>query len=76
MAEIFFTITGTNHWHGSEFIKPDMKVKLVSPLVIPYVMKIEARIVISKLIKSIFLFLSKELVLSHETGINKILDSL
>ena len=23
-----FTITGTNHYHGKEFIKPDMQVKL------------------------------------------------
>ncbi len=29
MAEIYFTITGTCHWHGTEFIEPNMKVKLV-----------------------------------------------
>lgn len=29
MSEIYFTIAGTNHWHGQEFIKPGMKVKLV-----------------------------------------------
>ena len=29
MSEIYFTITGTCHWHGTEFIEPDMKVKLV-----------------------------------------------
>lgn len=29
MSEIYFTITGTHHWHGTEFIEPDMKVKLV-----------------------------------------------
>lgn len=25
----FFTITGTSHYHGSEFLKPGMKVKLI-----------------------------------------------
>ena len=29
MSEIYFTITGTNHWHGQEFIEPKMQVKLV-----------------------------------------------
>ena len=29
MSDIYFTITGTHHWHGTEFIEPDMKVKLV-----------------------------------------------
>ncbi len=29
MSEIYFTIAGTNHWHGQEFIEPQMKVKLV-----------------------------------------------
>ncbi len=29
MSEIYFTIAGTNHWHGQEFIEPKMKVKLV-----------------------------------------------
>ena len=29
MAEIYFTIAGTNHHHGQEFIEPKMEVKLV-----------------------------------------------
>ncbi len=29
MSEIYFTIVGTNHWHGKEFIEPKMQVKLV-----------------------------------------------
>jgi len=29
MNKIFFTITGTNHHYGHDFIEPDMKVKLV-----------------------------------------------
>ena len=29
MSEIYFTIAGTNHWHGQEFIEPGMKEKLV-----------------------------------------------
>ena len=29
MSEIYFTIAGTNHWYGQEFIEPQMKVKLV-----------------------------------------------
>lgn len=29
MSEIYFTIAGTNHWHGQEFIEPKMQVKLV-----------------------------------------------
>ena len=29
MSEIYFTIAGTNNWHGQEFIEPGMKVKLV-----------------------------------------------
>ena len=29
MSEVYFTIAGTNHWHGQEFIEPGMKVKLV-----------------------------------------------
>lgn len=29
MAEIYFTISGTNHHHGQEFIEPKMEVKLV-----------------------------------------------
>ena len=28
MEEIFFTITGTRHYHGTEFLKEGMKVKL------------------------------------------------
>ena len=28
MAKIYFTIAGTNHWHGSEFLKEGMRVKL------------------------------------------------
>lgn len=27
MSEIYFTIAGTNHWHGQEFIEPKMQVK-------------------------------------------------
>ena len=29
MADIYFTITGTNHHHGNEFLKPGMSVKLI-----------------------------------------------
>ena len=29
MAEIYFTIAGTNHHHGQDFLEPKMKVKLV-----------------------------------------------
>ncbi len=29
MSEIYFTITGTNHWYGQEFIEPGMLVRLV-----------------------------------------------
>ena len=29
MSEIYFTIAGTNHWHGDEFIELKMEVKLV-----------------------------------------------
>lgn len=28
MSDIYFTITGTNHWQGKEFIEPGMKVRL------------------------------------------------
>lgn len=28
MNEVFFTITGTRHYHGTEFMKEGMKVKL------------------------------------------------
>ena len=29
MKDIFFTLTGTNHYYGSDFLKNGMKVKLV-----------------------------------------------
>ena len=29
MEKIYFTITGTNHYFGNEFLKQDMKVKLI-----------------------------------------------
>lgn len=29
MAGIYFTIAGTNHHHGQDFLEPKMKVKLV-----------------------------------------------
>lgn len=29
MADIYFTIAGTNHHHGQDFIEPKMEVKLV-----------------------------------------------
>ena len=29
MKKIYFTVTGTQHYFGKEFIEPDMKVKLV-----------------------------------------------
>ena len=29
MEKIYFTITGTNHYFGNEFLKPDMKVRLI-----------------------------------------------
>ena len=29
MSDIFFTIAGTNYYHGQEFIEPGMKVKLI-----------------------------------------------
>lgn len=29
MKRTYFTLTGTNHYHGREFLKPDMKVHLV-----------------------------------------------
>ena len=29
MAECYFTIAGTNHHHGQDFLEPKMKVKLV-----------------------------------------------
>ncbi len=32
MSEIYFTIAGTNHHHGQEFIELDMPVKLIKEL--------------------------------------------
>ncbi len=29
MKKIYFTITGTKHHHGKEFLEPDMKVQLI-----------------------------------------------
>ena len=29
MADIYFTIAGSNHYHGTDFFEPDMKVELV-----------------------------------------------
>lgn len=29
MEKIYFTITGTNHYFGNEFLKQDMKVRLI-----------------------------------------------
>lgn len=28
MAKIYFTLTGTKYYHGNEFLKPGMKIKL------------------------------------------------
>ena len=28
MAKVFITLTGTKYYHGNEFLKPGMKVKL------------------------------------------------
>jgi hypothetical protein len=28
MSEVYFTLTGTKHYYGSDFIEPGMKVKL------------------------------------------------
>ncbi len=28
MNEMFFTLTGTNHYYGTDFLKPEMEVKL------------------------------------------------
>ena len=28
MAKIYFTLTGTKYYHGNEFLKPGMKLKL------------------------------------------------
>ncbi len=36
MAKIFFTITGTKYYHGSEFLKKGKKVKLVKEPDNPY----------------------------------------
>lgn len=32
MSKIYFTIAGTHHWHGQEFIEPRMKVILKKEL--------------------------------------------
>ena len=29
MAKVFITLTGTKYYHGNEFLKPGMKVKLI-----------------------------------------------
>lgn len=29
MKKIYFTITGTNHYYGLDFVRPGMKIKLV-----------------------------------------------
>ena len=29
MKKIYFTVAGTNHYFGNEFLKPDMKVRLI-----------------------------------------------
>ncbi len=29
MGKIYITLTGTKHYHGSDFLKPDMKVQLI-----------------------------------------------
>ncbi|HHW94526.1 MAG TPA: DNA-binding protein [Mogibacterium sp.] len=29
MKKLYFTITGTNHYHGKDFFEKDMKVKLI-----------------------------------------------
>jgi hypothetical protein len=31
MKEVYFTITGMNHYLGSDFLKKGMKVKIVGP---------------------------------------------
>ena len=28
MSKIYFTLTGTKYYHGSEFLKPGMKLKI------------------------------------------------
>ncbi len=30
MSDIYFTIAGTNHWHGQGFIEPGMEVLLTN----------------------------------------------
>ena len=32
MKKIYFTLTGTKHYFGSDFLEPGMKVKLVKEL--------------------------------------------
>ena len=39
MAEIYFTIAGTNHHHGQDFIEPKMEVKLVKNLITSMIQK-------------------------------------
>ena len=36
MKKKYFTLTGTRHYHGSDFIKPGMKVRLVKEPDNPY----------------------------------------
>ena len=36
MKDVYFTITGMNHYHGSSFLKEGMKVKLIKEPDNPY----------------------------------------
>ena len=36
MSNIYFTLTGTKYYHGTDFLKPGMKVKLVKEPDNPY----------------------------------------
>ncbi len=36
MKNIYFTITGMNHYYGKDFLKPGMKVKLIKEPDNPY----------------------------------------
>ncbi len=36
MKDVYFTITGMNHYHGSDFLKEGMKVKLIKEPDNPY----------------------------------------
>ena len=29
MKKIYFTVAGTNHYFGNDFLKPDMKIRLI-----------------------------------------------